>query len=150
MFKVWIAFVCALTSTCHWVIMFAIGARKNAFTFTFTTGHIKILIVTTVVNSSTLTLAGIMVKVMFRRTVFMTWTFTNTLCIQNLVWWTLCIRRTFTFAVIKILDLRFFAKLKPTITVTSSLVKKLWKVAYLFIWTCTLTEFWFKHSRKLT
>jgi len=130
--------------------MSAIGTRKNGFAFAFTAGCIKILIVTTtIINSSALTLTSIMVKVMFRGTFFMIATFTDALFIQNLMWCTLCVRRAFAFTAIQILDLWPFAKLKPAITVTDSLIKELWKVACFFIWTFTLTNVWFKNSRKM-
>ena len=131
--------------------MSTIRARKDGFAFAFTTGCIKILIVTiTIINSPALTLASVMIKVMFSRTFFMTPTFTDALFIQNLMWRTLCIRRAFAFTVIEILDLWPFAKLEPAITVTSSLIKELWKVACFFIWTYALTEVWLKNSRKMT
>lgn len=133
-FKVDITFICAFTFACFRIIISSIGARKNALTFAFTSGHIKVLIFTTIVDSSALTLASIMIKVVFGGAViFFTLTFTNALLIQNLVWWTFCVWRAFTFAANKILDLWFFAKLEPTITVTNGLVKKFWKVTNLFI-----------------
>lgn len=130
--------------------MSATGARNGAFAFAFTIGRIKMLIVTTIVNSSAFTLTSVVIKIMFRRTLVMTTAFTDALFIQNLVWWTLWFWWAFAFAVIKILDLRFFAKLEPTIAVANGLIKKLWKITCLFVWTCTLTEVWFKDSRELT
>lgn len=48
-------------------------------------------------------------------------------------------RRAFTFAVVKILDLWFFAKFEPAITVTTCLVEVLWEVACLLLWTRAFT-----------
>lgn len=133
MFEVWVTFICTLAHACLWAIMSAIRTRKDVFAFTFTTGCIKILIVTTAVNSSTLTLTGVLVKIMFGGAFVMTVTFTDALLTQNLVWWTLCVGRAFTFAVVKIPNLWFFAKFEPAITITSGLVEKLWKVARFLI-----------------
>lgn len=150
MFEIWVAFICTLTFASLWPVISAIGTGKDVFTFTFTTGWIKILIVTTAVNSSALTLTNVIVKIVFGRTFFVTTTFTDAILIQNLVWWTLCVGRAFTFAVVKILNLWFFAKFKPAITVTDCLVEKFWKVACLLTWTHTFTYFWFKDSGELT
>lgn len=81
MFKVWVTFIYTLTVACLWAIMSPIGAGKDAFAPTFTTGFIKVMILTTILNSSALTLTSIVVKIMFGGTFFMTATFTNALLI---------------------------------------------------------------------
>ena len=139
MLIVWITLICTLTIACLWAIMSPTGAGKDAFAPAFTTTHIKVLILTTTVNSSALTLTSIMVKIMFWGTFFMTATFTDALVIENVMWWTLWIRRAFTVAVVKVLDLWFFAKFEPAITVTNCLVKKLWEVACLLMRAHTFT-----------
>ena len=148
--KVWVTLTSTITFTCLWVVMSATGTRSSAFAFAFTTGCVKILIATTIVDSSAFTLTSVVIKIMFRGALVMTTAFTDALFIQNLVWWTLWFWWAFAFAVIKIFDLWFFAKLEPAVTVANGLIKKLWKVTCLFVWTYTLTEFWFKDSRELT
>ena len=97
MFKVWLTFIYTLTVAHLWAIMSPTGAGKDAFAPAFAIGCIKVLIVSTIVNSSALILTSTVVKIMFGGTFFMTATFTYALLIENLVWWTLCVGRAFTF-----------------------------------------------------
>jgi len=82
------------------------------------------LITVTVLYSPALTLASVVVEILFKGALPRTRisAFTDAVFIKKLMVWALCFDWTFTLTSIKILDLWLSTELEPTITVTGRLV----------------------------